>query len=169
MSDMNIAPVLRGQKALVVGIANDQSIAYGCAKAFQLTGADLALTWLNEKARRFVEPLAQELNASVTAELNVSVPGQLERLFELIRARWGRLDMPRLAGSPASATQSDADPRDPGGGAGASASRLFRYGLSSKPAAPGAGFRHPAPVQRRRRATLRLSSTVLATGRACAL
>ena len=93
MSDMNIRPVLSGQKALVVGIANDQSIAYGCAKAFQITGADLAATWLSEKARRFVEPLAQELEASITSALDVSVPGQLESLFDLIRARWGRLDI----------------------------------------------------------------------------
>ena len=93
MSDMNIRPVLSGQKALVVGIANDQSIAYGCAKAFQITGADLAVTWLSEKARRFVEPLAQELEASITSALDVSVPGQLESLFDLIRARWGRLDI----------------------------------------------------------------------------
>ena len=51
-------PILTGKKALVVGIANDQSIAYGCAKMFREAGAELAVTWLNEKARRFVEPLA---------------------------------------------------------------------------------------------------------------
>jgi enoyl-[acyl-carrier protein] reductase I len=93
MSDMNIRPVLSGQKALVVGIANDQSIAYGCAKAFQITGSDLAVTWLNERARRFVEPLATELGASITAALDVSVPGQLESVFDQIRARWGKLDI----------------------------------------------------------------------------
>ena len=63
MSDGNIRPVLAGQKALVVGVANDQSIAYGCAKAFRTVGADLAITWLNERARPYVEPLAQELEA----------------------------------------------------------------------------------------------------------
>ena len=92
MSDQ-IRPVLTGQKALVVGVANDQSIAYGCAKAFRTAGADVAITWLNDKARRFVEPLAQELEASITAPLDVSVPGQLEAVFDTIRSRWGKLDI----------------------------------------------------------------------------
>ena len=77
-----IRPILTGKKALVVGIANDQSIAYGCARAFRETGADIAVTWLNEKARPHVEPLARELEAPITAELNVAEPGQLEAVFE---------------------------------------------------------------------------------------
>ena len=48
-------PVLKGAKALVVGVANDSSIAYGCAKAFRDAGAELAVTWLNDKARPHVE------------------------------------------------------------------------------------------------------------------
>jgi enoyl-[acyl-carrier-protein] reductase (NADH) len=51
-------PLLKGAKALVAGIANDQSIAYGCARAFRELGAELALTYLNEKTRTYVEPLA---------------------------------------------------------------------------------------------------------------
>lgn len=89
----DIRPVLTDHKALVVGVANDQSIAYGCARAFRNAGADLALTWLNEKARPHVEPLARELEASITAELNVAVPGQLEALFDRIAKQWGRLDI----------------------------------------------------------------------------
>jgi len=88
-----IRPVLAGTKALVVGVANDQSIAYGCAKAFQTAGAELAITWLNDKARPYVEPLAKELAASITAPLDVSQPGQLEAVFDLIREKWGRLDI----------------------------------------------------------------------------
>jgi enoyl-[acyl-carrier protein] reductase I len=88
-----IRPVLTGHKALVVGIANDQSIAYGCAKAFRNAGAELAVTWLNDKARPHVEPLARELEAPITGELNVAVPGQLEAVFEQIRQRWGKLDI----------------------------------------------------------------------------
>ncbi len=88
-----IRPVLSGHKALVVGIANESSIAYGCAKAFRTVGADLALTWLNEKARPYVEPLAQELGAEITAPLDVGIPGQLEAVFEKIRRQWGRLDI----------------------------------------------------------------------------
>ena len=88
-----IRPVLTGQKALVVGVANDLSIAYGCAKAFALVGADLAVTWLNDRARPHVEPLARELGASITAPLDVSVPGQLETVFDTIKAQWGKLDI----------------------------------------------------------------------------
>ena len=88
-----IRPVLTGRKALVVGIANDQSIAWGCAKAFRTAGAELAVTWLNDKARPHVEPLARELEAPIAAPLDVSVPGQLEAVFEEIRQRWGKLDI----------------------------------------------------------------------------
>jgi enoyl-[acyl-carrier protein] reductase I len=93
MSEIQLRPVLEGQKALVIGIANKDSIAYGCAKAFRSVGADLAVSWLNEKARGFVEPLARELEAAITGEVDVSNPGQLEAIFDQIRTRWGRLDI----------------------------------------------------------------------------
>ena len=93
MSEAHIRPVLAGQKALVVGVANDQSIAYGCAKAFRTVGAELAVTWLNERARAYVEPLAKELQAGITGALDVSVPGQLEAMFERISRDWGTLDI----------------------------------------------------------------------------
>jgi enoyl-[acyl-carrier protein] reductase I len=92
MSDQ-IRPVLTGRKALVVGVANDQSIAYGCAKAFRAAGAELAITWLNEKARPHVEPLAKQLDATITAPLDVAAPGQLEAVFDRIRAEWGQFDI----------------------------------------------------------------------------
>ena len=88
-----VRPVLTGHRALVVGIANDQSIAYGCAKAFRTAGAEVAVTWLNEKARPHVEPLARELEAAIMAPLDVAVPGQLEAVFDQIRSRWGKLDV----------------------------------------------------------------------------
>ena len=88
-----IRPVLAGQKALVVGVANDQSIAYGCAKAFHTVGAELAITWLNERARPHVEPLAHGLEAPITGALDVSVPGQLEAIFDRISSQWGKLDI----------------------------------------------------------------------------
>src|SRR5246127_3080315 len=93
MSEGNIRQVLAGQKALVIGVANDQSIAYGCAKAFRTVGAELAITWLNERARPHVEPLALELEAPITGAVDVSVPGQLEAIFDRIRTDWGRLDI----------------------------------------------------------------------------
>jgi enoyl-[acyl-carrier protein] reductase I len=93
MNDPEFRPVLAGKKALVVGVANEDSIAYGCAKAFRSVGADLAISWLNEKARQWVEPLARELEASITGGLDVAVPGQLEAMFDQIREEWGRLDI----------------------------------------------------------------------------
>lgn len=86
-------PILKDRKALVTGIANEHSIAFGCASAFRELGAELAVTYLNDKARRFVEPLAQQLDAPIFAPLDVAVPGQLEAVFEQIRAQWGRLDI----------------------------------------------------------------------------
>ena len=86
-------PALKGAKALVVGVANDQSIAYGCAKAFRELGADLAITYLNEKSKKFVEPLAQELGAPIFSQLDVSQPGELEKVFEEIQQKWGKLDI----------------------------------------------------------------------------
>ena len=84
---------LEGRKALVVGIANENSIAWGCAKWLRALGADLAVTYLNDKAKRFVEPLAQELEAPIFMPLDVRVEGQTEAVFERIRDEWGRLDI----------------------------------------------------------------------------
>ena len=83
---------LVGTKVLVVGIANDSSIAYGCAKAFRAQGADLAVTYLNEKAEPHVRPLAEELGAEIVLPLDVMKPGQLESVFGEISDRWGRID-----------------------------------------------------------------------------
>jgi enoyl-[acyl-carrier protein] reductase I len=83
---------LKGKRGLVVGIANDRSIAYGCAKRFVAQGAELAITYLNEKAEPYVRPLAEKLKAPVIAQCDVSVPGELEAVFDTIRTDWGRLD-----------------------------------------------------------------------------
>ena len=82
---------LAGQTALVIGIANEYSIAYGCAKAFKELGAELAITYLNEKAKSFVEPLARELKAKVFMPLDVQIPGQMEAVFASVRKTWGKL------------------------------------------------------------------------------
>lgn len=87
------SPALKGRKALVVGVANEHSIAWGCAKAFHELGAEVALTYLNEKARRFVEPLAESIGATILAPLDVEQPGQMEALFERLQRDWGRLDI----------------------------------------------------------------------------
>jgi enoyl-[acyl-carrier protein] reductase I len=85
--------ILHGKRALVIGIANQHSIAYGCARVFRELGADLAITYLNDKARSYVEPLAKELGASIIAPCDVAQGGQLEAVFGQIRDTWGRFDI----------------------------------------------------------------------------
>src|SRR5215813_7209172 len=84
---------LEGRKALIVGIANEKSIAFGCARAFRKLGAELAITYLNDKARPYVEPLARELEAAIFLPLDVQKAGQLETVFEQVGKTWGRLDI----------------------------------------------------------------------------
>ena len=83
---------LRGKKGLVVGIANEASIAYGCAAAFRRAGADLAITYLNAKAEAYVRPLAERLGTHIIVPCDVREPGQLEAVFARIRSEWGALD-----------------------------------------------------------------------------
>ena len=83
---------LKGRKGLVVGIANEHSLAWSAAQHFQNAGADLAITYLNDKAKPFVEPLAQEVDAPLFLPCNVAEPGQLEAVFAAIEQKWGRLD-----------------------------------------------------------------------------
>lgn len=93
MIDISSLALLKGKKALVVGIANNQSIAWGCAKAFHAFGADLAITYLNEKAKRYVDPLAKEVEASICMPLDVQKPGELEAVFETIKKKWRKIDI----------------------------------------------------------------------------
>jgi enoyl-[acyl-carrier protein] reductase I len=85
--------VLQGMKALVTGIANEHSIAYGCAKAFRELGAEVAITYADDKARPYVEPLAREMEAPLFMPLNASKPEDFEAVFERIRGEWGKLDI----------------------------------------------------------------------------
>ncbi len=90
--DSRVGDMLRGMRGLVVGIANADSIAYGCAVKLRAFGAEIAVTYLNEKAEPHVRPLAEQLDASLFLPLNVEVPGQLEAVFDRIEKAWGQLD-----------------------------------------------------------------------------
>lgn len=79
-------------KGLIVGLANDQSLAWGCASALRAQGAALALTYLNDKARPHVEPLARAVEAPIFLPLDVTQPEQVDALFDTIAAQWGSLD-----------------------------------------------------------------------------
>jgi enoyl-[acyl-carrier protein] reductase I len=86
------AALLEGKRGLIVGIANDRSIAWGCARAFRALGAELAITHVNEKTRKYVEPLARELDATIFMPLNVQDDRQTEAVFQRLANDWGRLD-----------------------------------------------------------------------------
>jgi len=90
--DERIGTMLKGKRGLVVGIANDRSIAFGCATKLREFGADLAVTYLNKTAESFVRPLADQLEAEIIMPLDVETPGALDRVFDSIAAQWGRLD-----------------------------------------------------------------------------
>lgn len=83
---------LAGKKGLVVGIANENSIAYACAREFHALGADLAVTYLNAKAEPYVKPLAEAVEAPLFLPCDVREPGQLEAVFSAIEQQWGKLD-----------------------------------------------------------------------------
>ncbi|MBS99984.1 MAG: enoyl-[acyl-carrier-protein] reductase FabI [Oceanospirillaceae bacterium] len=83
---------LKGKRGLVLGIANRHSIAYGCAKVMAEMGAELCITYLNEKSKPYVEPLAEELGAKLLLPCDVSVDGELEAVFHEMEKQWGTLD-----------------------------------------------------------------------------
>ena len=85
-------PLLQGKRGLIVGIANERSIAWGCAKAFRALGAELAITYVNEKTREYVEPLARTVDSAIVMPLDVSDDAQMDAVFERIDRDWGRLD-----------------------------------------------------------------------------
>ncbi len=87
-----IGDMLKGKRGLVVGVANGDSIAFGCAAKLRAFGADIALTYLNEKSRPYVEPLARQINADLVLALDVTQPGQMQEVFGKIGEAWGSLD-----------------------------------------------------------------------------
>lgn len=87
-----IGDMLKGRRGLVVGVANEHSIAYGCAAKLRGFGAEIALTYQNAKALPHVQPLAERIGAEVLLELDVTHPGSVASVFEGLRTTWGDLD-----------------------------------------------------------------------------
>lgn len=87
------AGTLAGRTALVVGVADARSIAWGCARAFADEGCRLAVTYLNPKAEPHVRPLAESLGADLVLPLDLRDDAQLDAAFAAVAARWGRLDV----------------------------------------------------------------------------
>jgi len=83
---------LAGKRALIVGVATDRSIAWGIAQAMHREGAQLAFTYLNDKMKERVEPLATSLGARLILPLDVTVDAQIDAAFETLQREWGALD-----------------------------------------------------------------------------
>ncbi|MBB4197123.1 enoyl-[acyl-carrier-protein] reductase [Rhodoblastus sphagnicola] len=84
--------VLRGKRGLVMGLANNRSIAWGIAKAARLAGAEIALTYQGEALERRVRPLAAELDAHVVGECDVTDGASIDHVFAEVEKLWGGLD-----------------------------------------------------------------------------
>jgi len=87
-----IGDMLRGRRGLILGVANEHSIAFGCAAKLRGFGAEVALTYLNAKAKPYVEPLAKQIGASMLLPLDVAEESAVASMFEQIKAQWGHLD-----------------------------------------------------------------------------
>lgn len=87
-----IGSLFRGMRGLIVGVANADSIAFGCAAKLRELGADLALTYQNEKAKPHVEPLAQQLGAELLLPMDVTDSDQIKAVFDTLSEKWGSID-----------------------------------------------------------------------------
>src|SRR5262245_45711173 len=85
--------LLSGKKALIVGIANEHSIAYGCAHMLKLAGVELAITYLNDKAKPFVDKVADELQPTIYTRCDVTNEDDIKSLFQQIDSKWHQLDI----------------------------------------------------------------------------
>jgi enoyl-[acyl-carrier protein] reductase I len=92
MTEASLAGLLKGKKGLVMGVANNRSIAWGIAKAARQAGADLAFTYQGDQLKKRVEPLAAELNAAVIGHCDVTVPATIDAVFSEVERLWGKLD-----------------------------------------------------------------------------
>jgi enoyl-[acyl-carrier protein] reductase I len=84
---------LAGKRAFIVGVATERSIAWGIAQAMHREGAELAFSYVNDKMKERVEPLAHSLGSRLTMPLDVTIDAQVDAAFELLRREWGHLDI----------------------------------------------------------------------------
>ena len=84
--------LLRGKRGLIVGVANNRSLAWGIAKACYAQGADLAFTYQGEAFKKRLEPLAQEVDGMVIGHCDVTEPDTIDMAFATVASKWGALD-----------------------------------------------------------------------------
>ncbi|MGI9450957.1 MAG: SDR family oxidoreductase, partial [Geminicoccaceae bacterium] len=89
---MAATPLMAGKKGLIMGIANDRSLAFGIAKAVAAHGAELALTYQGDALAKRVLPLAERLGAPIVAPADVTDPESMDRLIDHLGETWGSLD-----------------------------------------------------------------------------
>ncbi len=84
--------LLQGKRGLILGVANNRSIAWGIAKAARDAGAELAFTYQGDALKKRVEPLAEELGAFVAGHCDVADAASIDAVFETLEKKWGKLD-----------------------------------------------------------------------------
>jgi enoyl-[acyl-carrier protein] reductase I len=84
---------LTGKRALIVGVATERSIAWGIAQAMHREGAELAFSYVNDKMKERVEPLAHSLGSKLTLALDVGNDSEIDAAFALLKREWGHLDI----------------------------------------------------------------------------
>ncbi|MBT3981085.1 MAG: enoyl-ACP reductase [Bacteriovoracaceae bacterium] len=85
--------LLEGKKALILGVANERSIAWGITKAFKENGASIAMSYLNDALYKRVEPLSKEVDADFLCELDVGRDEHIENMAKMVKEKWGKFDI----------------------------------------------------------------------------
>lgn len=88
----HVSGLMQGKRGIILGVANNRSIAWGIAKAAHAAGAEIALTYQGDALKKRVEPLAAELGALVAGHCDVTDPATIDAVFEFVREKWGKID-----------------------------------------------------------------------------
>src|SRR5688572_10652873 len=99
----------KGKKALIVGVANERSLAWSVAEHLHAGGAELGFTFLGDKLEKRVRPLAEGVNATLIEDCDVGSDQQIQKLFDTVKKKWGSLDI--LVHSVAFANREDLEGR----------------------------------------------------------
>ena len=84
--------LMQGKRGVILGVANNRSIAWGIAKACHAAGAEIALTWQGDALKKRVEPLAGELGAILLGHCDVTEPATIDAVFDVLKEKWGKID-----------------------------------------------------------------------------
>src|SRR6266481_3029163 len=86
------AGLMQGKRGVILGVANNRSIAWGIAKACHAAGAEIALTWQGDALKKRVEPLAKELGGILLGHCDVTDPATIDAVFDVLGEKWGKID-----------------------------------------------------------------------------